>query len=470
MKKFLKFGLCFLFFLGFLGSVGYAQSDIVECPATGKACSLRGMSFKTLRDKTILQCKHGSDLITILTEKSQSPETIDPTIRAFNRSVGKIVLASEKCNKNKYEEAISEFEAIILQTKTELISEINRLSSEGKTEDAEALKAAVEGTSNIYHDILKEVELNSNLAAIPDSQSIFSSGDGKILGYETKLKDYTQGQKTGSGQFRSTVEATINFIKKAMVPIAIFLIVFSGIELISMRGSGAEETATKKKNMIISIIGGFFIFFLAVNAVDWVLFGTEGQILREDSIDGSVEFAKRGFAEFEGIYSYLSTFVTIIGVLFIIITSFQLVFSGGDEDSQEKAKKRILYTVIGVAVIITLRPLLNIFTQGGRFSTPSATPVIELLSKWADFIMGFLGVLGVIALIYGGIQMVLHFGNDEAQEKAKKTIQYALLGLAIAFSAWTIINFFANPSGTGTQTSFEGTQEYRTPSGEIQEK
>lgn len=452
----------FLSFLALLPNGNNASAAMIPCPDRdqvlgNKSCLLKGGNFKGLRESVLLKCTHGHVLYDLFNDQNTVPstkktETIDAISPGFNNAVRQVQAAARKCNTNKFKEAEISFENAINALNKGVQDEVRRLATEGKTEEAQEFKSKIQKTAGTYKDVLDEIDLNGNLSAIPSSENIFGSGDGKILGYESKLRDYASGEAKGSEQFRTSVEIIIDYIKKAMIPIGIFLIVFAGVELFSSRGESSEETMTKKKNTVISIITGFFIFFLAVNAVDWVLFGTRGEILRNDD---SVDFARRGFAEFEGMYDYLATFVTIIGVAFIVITSFRLVFSGGDESMQTNAKKHILMTVAGVAVIITLKPLLNIFLTNGRFSTPNATNVIELLAKWADYILGFVGTIGVVALVYAGIRLIIDFGNEEAVEKAKKIALYAAIGIVLAFSTWTLVNFFANPGGDGIETSFE---------------
>ena len=53
--------------------------------------------------------------------------------------------------------------------------------------------------------------------------------------------------------------------------------------------------------------------------------------------------------------------------------------------------------------------------------------------------INLLGGLTVVALMYGGIQYIIAYGDDTKSENAKKTIQYALIGLLIALFSYTIV-------------------------------
>ena len=66
----------------------------------------------------------------------------------------------------------------------------------------------------------------------------------------------------------------------------------------------------------------------------------------------------------------------------------------------------------------------------------------------SNIILGFLGVFGVLAIVWAGVQMIIHFGDEEKITKSKNIIMYVVIGLFIAAIAWTVIRFFLNP-GTG---------------------
>lgn len=52
----------------------------------------------------------------------------------------------------------------------------------------------------------------------------------------------------------------------------------------------------------------------------------------------------------------------------------------------------------------------------------------------------FVGVFAVMALTYGGILMMLSYGNDEKVKWAKNIIQYALIGVLLAAAAYAIVD------------------------------
>ena len=63
-------------------------------------------------------------------------------------------------------------------------------------------------------------------------------------------------------------------------------------------------------------------------------------------------------------------------------------------------------------------------------------------------------------LIYGGIRWITSGGDKEAAAAAQKTITAAIIGLALAFSAWAILNstkrFFGIEPPTDISTPYTG--------------
>lgn len=70
----------------------------------------------------------------------------------------------------------------------------------------------------------------------------------------------------------------------------------------------------------------------------------------------------------------------------------------------------------------------------------SLNGVNTLLANAAQILLFFVGGLSVIFIIVGGIQYITSAGNSGGTEKAKKTITYAVGGLALALSTGAIIN------------------------------
>lgn len=72
--------------------------------------------------------------------------------------------------------------------------------------------------------------------------------------------------------------------------------------------------------------------------------------------------------------------------------------------------------------------------------TGGATDLKQLVLTIVNYFLGFLGILAVIMVIFGGVTYVSSAGNDDAVGKAKKIIMYALIGIIIILISFVVVN------------------------------
>lgn len=61
--------------------------------------------------------------------------------------------------------------------------------------------------------------------------------------------------------------------------------------------------------------------------------------------------------------------------------------------------------------------------------------------QFINIFLSFLGIIGVVIVIYGGMIWMTARGNDEQVEKAKKTLVSGIVGIIIVAIAWTITSY-----------------------------
>ena len=72
----------------------------------------------------------------------------------------------------------------------------------------------------------------------------------------------------------------------------------------------------------------------------------------------------------------------------------------------------------------------------GSFGNPIGTDTIEgVLGNIMSYLQGIAGAIAVIFIIIGGIMYMLSGGSKEMTERAKKTLIFAIAGLAIVLAA-----------------------------------
>lgn len=67
--------------------------------------------------------------------------------------------------------------------------------------------------------------------------------------------------------------------------------------------------------------------------------------------------------------------------------------------------------------------------------------LLRLVLNYASRLFSLLGVIGFVMFVYGGLMMVLSFGDAEKFKKGQMALVAAIIGIAIALSAYLLVNF-----------------------------
>lgn len=75
----------------------------------------------------------------------------------------------------------------------------------------------------------------------------------------------------------------------------------------------------------------------------------------------------------------------------------------------------------------------------------------EIVLVIVNFILGFLGLVAVLFVIYGGFLYVTSAGNNEKVDQGKKIITYAVVGIVIILISFALINTILGAANPGAQ-------------------
>lgn len=171
-----------------------------------------------------------------------------------------------------------------------------------------------------------------------------------ILALAHELVDFFIGLPQGraSGALRSAIRSMLDVVTSYAGLIAVVVIVIAGFYLLLGLGDdGSKETA--KKIVLYTAIG--LILIAVANALvsffQGLPTGADSAQLRRVVI---------------GILFSVLRFVGLIAVVVIVIAGIMLVVSGGDEGQKDKARKIVLYAVIGL-IVIALASLIVRFVE-----------------------------------------------------------------------------------------------------------
>lgn len=263
----------------------------------------------------------------------------------------------------------------------------------------------------------------------------------------------------GASNITSAIYMAVDLLKYFLGTIAVLVIIFSGIRLLTA-GKQIEDVATQQKENIKWAMIGLMIIILADTLVQQVFFGEQGEVFRSQA-DAQLA-AERGTEQLEGVYNFLQFFVGSIAVLMIVFAGFRMVVSGGNEETMSKSRKQIAWAAIGLMVIgISEFAVKEIIfpDQGERLS--DVNQARALIVDITNFISGFVATVAIGFFMYGGFLYVTAAGREDQAGKAKKVFIGATIGIIIALAAFAIVNTFitfdpgfgAGVDGSGSPSS-----------------
>lgn len=94
-----------------------------------------------------------------------------------------------------------------------------------------------------------------------------------------------------------------------------------------------------------------------------------------------------------------------------------------------------------------------IVPQGDKYDTGDyeLNDFLQIGINVTNIILGVVGSLTLLMFVYGGIMMLISAGNSEKVTKARGIIVAAVIGLAIVFASYLIIQFIMSAFGVNWQ-------------------
>ncbi len=113
-----------------------------------------------------------------------------------------------------------------------------------------------------------------------------------------------------------------------------------------------------------------------------------------------------------------------------------------------------ILSLAGLA-LLTFAPTVSALTIDNGYGTNiygTDKPLSEQITSIIQWVLGFLALVAVIMIIYGGFIWLTAAGNEERVGQAKKIISAAIIGLVIILLAWAITWFVTSGilAGGGT--------------------
>lgn len=190
-------------------------------------------------------------------------------------------------------------------------------------------------------------------------------------------------------------------------------------------------------------LGGQDNSFLGLTNWDY---GVTDMHSETDLQNNIVTIASNILTDIAAIASYL-----VVG--YVIWGGYLYMFSSGDPGKAAAGKKTLTHAFIGLAICIsayTIFGAIRIALLGGSGNlgncTVGSTCVTPetLIANLVQWIAGISGVVCAVFIVVGGWGYMTSAGDPNKLSKAKNTLLYAFIGLAIVALAEVIAAFVAN--------------------------
>ena len=145
----------------------------------------------------------------------------------------------------------------------------------------------------------------------------------------------------------------------------------------------------------------------------------------------------------DGVLNLVFIVITAISFIVIIIQGVKYSLSSGEPEKTTQARNGIIYALVGLVIAISAWSIVNFaISRVIRDDSTEAetSTLINLLGDIGALIAFIAGIISVIMIIIGGLRMITG-SNAESVKKARDTIIYALVGLAVTIIAGPIIHF-----------------------------
>ena len=98
------------------------------------------------------------------------------------------------------------------------------------------------------------------------------------------------------------------------------------------------------------------------------------------------------------------------------------------------------FVILSVMFFVFQIEAADVVREQGSITNPlGSTDFTQLLVNIINWITRIIGLVAILMIMYGGILYMVSEGEDDKIAKAKKTIFWAVIGLAIALAAESLI-------------------------------
>lgn len=266
---------------------------------------------------------------------------------------------------------------------------------------------------------------------------------------------------TAQEQFAELVWGIVQNLRYIIGAVAIAMIVYAGFRMVI--GKGQEEIITKQRMAIFYAIIGLVLIAMAGEAArifsvsctdptagETIIQCKPGGFLKDPNalIRTATLFDQRT----QIIITFIKYIIGSIAVLMVVRNGLRLVTMSESDEALAKDKKNLIYSAIGLVLIIMADTAVNnVFYKldltkppSGSGAEPMVDPVqgVKEIVGFTNIVVSFVGPLAVLALLIGGGMYITAGGQEEKMNRAKKLIFASIIGIVVIYGAFAIVSTF----------------------------
>jgi len=141
------------------------------------------------------------------------------------------------------------------------------------------------------------------------------------------------------------------------------------------------------------------------------------------------------------IVNFLITLAIPFAVLMLVWAGFKFATAQGDPAKLTKARQNLLWTVLGIAVIMASRAIVDYVTEILGGGTGQQSTLLTKITNIINQIIALLFVLVTVYFFWGIVEFVRATGSGDAEKikTGKKHMIWGIVGMAVMAGAWGIV-------------------------------
>lgn len=275
--------------------------------------------------------------------------------------------------------------------------------------------------------------------SVAHAQGTLGEGWNQFIN-DTGLKTFSgTGTIQGEELAIMVVKRAISLVRYGVGGVALIFGILYASALVFSRGN--EEALSKQKKNFLWAFTGFVV--LMVGERISLIFNPEKATSAELIDFGAARDQLRDIA------NYIKWMLGSVIVLLMTISGVKMVTASGNEEEITKQKRNIVWSAIGMLIILLASNIINAIyvINTGQVASPSAAA--STLGNILRLFLVIMGPAAVLFTIYAGFLYLTALEDEDQTKKAKGMIIGGITGIVIIYAAYALVNtFFAGPLTT----------------------